>query len=140
MVVDVNDRLPVRRVLVDQATEHAAPGHPLTTREGVLYLSPPWRNLYDDVLAPLGQGLGLAQMGVVVVEELCVAQAVCVLAYRDDDGQDGRIEVLDDGALAAASNADLVEGRDVRPLGAHWAASCCAAPRSRTRGSSCRVV
>src|SRR5712691_8211275 len=87
MVVDVNDRLPVRRVLVDQATEHAAPRHPLTTREGVLYLSPPGRNLHDDVLAPLGEGLGLAQMGVVVVEELCVAQAVRVRAYRDDDGR-----------------------------------------------------
>jgi len=35
---------------------------------------------------------------------------------------------------------DLIKGRDVRPFGAHWAASCCAAPRSRTRGSSCRVV
>src|SRR5438128_5862037 len=68
-------------------------------------------------------------MSVVAIEEVSVAQAVCVRAYRDDDGQDGRIEVLDDGALAGASNADLVKGRDVRPLGAHGAASCCAAPR-----------
>src|SRR2546426_11682468 len=79
-------------------------------------------------------------MSVVAIEEVSVAQAVCVRAYRDDDGQDGRIEVLDDGALAGASNADLVKGRDVRPLGAHGAASCCAAPRSRTRGSNCRAV
>jgi len=55
-------------------------------------------------------------MSVVAIEEVSVAQAVCVRAYRDDDGQDGRIEVLDDGALAGASNADLVKGRDVRPL------------------------
>src|SRR3989442_12396377 len=92
------------------------------------------------MLAPLGEGLGLAEMSVVAIEELSVAQAVCVRACRDDDGQDGRIEVLDDGALASASNADLVKGRDVRPLGAHWAASCYAAPWSRTRGSRCRVV
>ena len=72
----------------------------MTTRDGELHLPPPGWDLHDNVLAPLGEGLGLAEMSVVAIEELSVAQAVCVRAYRDDDGQDGRIEVLDDGALA----------------------------------------
>jgi hypothetical protein len=73
------------------------------------------------VPAPLGASLGLAEVGVVALEDLGVAQAVGVGSERDDDGKDRRIRVRDDGAFAGTGDRDLVESRDAWTLRAHEA-------------------